>query len=389
MMKGKNSRVKTIKAEKRTSVLCLIGTRPEAVKMAPVVKELKKQEDIFKTIVCATGQHQTMAEQVFRIFNIQPDADLNVMKPDQALSALTADLITALDRLILQEKPDWVLAQGDTTSVLAGAITAFYHHIPFGHVEAGLRTEDIRRPFPEEMNRRLADRAADLLFAPTEGNKNNLLKEGSPEKTIRVTGNTVVDALHILQKEPFDWNKSPLAGLPSERRLILVTVHRRESFGPPLKEICLAVRELARIFGPEGFHVVLPAHLNPRVRRTVKEILSGKSHISLLDPLDPLSFINLMKRSPLILTDSGGIQEEAPSLGAYVLVLRDTTERPEGIQEGTAALVGRNKDRIIHEASLFLESLSEKPRNVLPRKNPFGDGKSAPRIVAALRNGSA
>ncbi len=280
-------------------------------------------------------------------------------------------------------RPDWVLAQGDTTTVLAAGLATSYHRIQFGHVEAGLRTGDHDRPFPEEINRSLADRLADLLFAPTEWSRQTLRGEGIPDDRIVVTGNTVVDALLEVADLPYDWSAGPLAALPSGRRFVLITAHRRESFGGPFREICAALRELAETFRDERYHFVYPVHLNPNVRRPAHEILRGLPNLSLVEPLDYLSLINLLKRSALILTDSGGLQEEAPGLQVPVLVLRDTTERPEGVALGAARLVGTRCARIVAEASRYLRD----PSALAPLAkgvNPYGDGQAAERIVAAL-----
>jgi UDP-N-acetylglucosamine 2-epimerase (non-hydrolysing) len=317
-------------------VVCVIGTRPEAIKMAPVIKELARHPDKFRPVVCATGQHREMLDQVLDLFRIAPDFDLKLMKPDQSLASLTAALFTGLDRVVGEVRPDWVLAQGDTTTVMASAIVAHYHRRNFGHVEAGLRTGDKYRPFPEEINRRLADVVADAHFAPTERARRALLSEGIPDRRIHVTGNTVVDAVLEITTRPYDWRSGPLADLPRDRRLVLITAHRRESFGGPFQEICLAIRDLARAFDSEGVQFVYPVHLNPNVRQPVGDILSRVPNVHLLAPVDYLALVHLMRRSELILTDSGGIQEEAPGLGVPVLVMRETTERPEGIEAGVA-----------------------------------------------------
>jgi UDP-N-acetylglucosamine 2-epimerase len=351
--------------------------------MAPVIKELNRFPDQIRSLVCVTGQHREMLDQVLNIFEISPDYDLAVMQPNQSLSALTADLFGELAPLIEQEKPDWILAQGDTTTVLVTALTAYYHRVSFGHIEAGLRTGDRYNPFPEEMNRHIADSLADYLFAPTERSRQALLREGISEERIFVTGNTVIDALLSTTRRHYDWSNGPLVNVPREKRLVLVTAHRRESFGKPLREICLAIRDLAREFGSSGVHFVYPVHLNPRVQEPVVNILGKTPHISLLDPLDYLSLVHLMKESTLILTDSGGIQEEAPSLGVPVLVLRDKTERPEGIEAGVARLVGRKRQSIIEETRRLLQD-SNAYATMAQQANPYGDGYAATRVVAHL-----
>jgi UDP-N-acetylglucosamine 2-epimerase (non-hydrolysing) len=282
-----------------------------------------------------------------------------------------------------QVKPDWILAQGDTTTVLVAALVSYYHKIPFGHVEAGLRTGDKFRPFPEETNRLIADHLADALFAPTERNKRNLVREGVPNSKILVTGNTVIDALMKSSSLPYDWAKGPLADLPKGRKIVLVTAHRRESFGKPLREICLAIKELSEQVGPSLVQFVYPVHLNPNVREPVREILGDLSNVSLIEPLDYLSMVNLMKRSTLILTDSGGIQEEAPSFGVPVLVMRAATERPEALEAGVARLVGTDRQRIVEETGRLLRDPSEYAA-MATGNNPFGDGKAASRIVSHL-----
>src|SRR5487761_2761449 len=328
-------------------VLSVFGTRPEAVKMAPVVGALALHPDRVRSVVVVTAQHRRMLDQVLDEFRIRPDFDLDVMRPDQSLAGLTAALFTGLDRVLAEVRPDWVLAQGDTTSAFAASMTAYYHGVRFGHVEAGLRTGDKRRPFPEEINRRIADLVADAHFAPTERARQALLREGCPAATILVTGNTGIDALLDVAARPYDWSAGPLAILPPDRPLVLITAHRRESFGAAFRDLCLALRDLAARFEPEGVQFIYPVHLNPNVRQPVGEILTGLPNVHLLEPLDYRDLVHLMKRSTLILTDSGGVQEEAPSFGVPVLVLRETTERPEGVEAGLAHLVGTRRARIV------------------------------------------
>ena len=365
------------------TVLSIIGTRPEAIKMAPVVRELQRHPDRVRSVVCATGQHRQMLDQVLDLFQIRPEFDLDLMQPNQSLSALTAALLKGLDGVIDEVHPDWVLAQGDTTTVMVAAIVAYYHNVRFGHVEAGLRTGDKRRPFPEEINRRLADVVSDAFFAPTERARQALLREGTNDAEIHVTGNTVIDALLDVAARPYNWSAGPLAALPQGKRLVLITAHRRESFGQPFRDLCHAIRTLAADFAAEGVHFVYPVHLNPNVRAPVNEILAGIGNISLIEPLDYLSLVHLMKRATLILTDSGGIQEEAPSLGVPVLVMRDTTERPEGVEAGVVRLVGTQPDRIIGEARRLLRDPLAHAA-MAGRANPYGDGKAAERIVSVL-----
>ena len=361
------------------TVLSVLGTRPEAIKMAPVVKELEKHPGI-RNVVCSVGQHRQMLDQVLDLFAIRPDYELNLMQPDQTLSQLTAHLFVALDDVITTLKPDWILAQGDTTTAFVAAMQAFYHRIPFGHVEAGLRTGDKYRPFPEEINRRIADMLADLHFAPTETARRALLAEGYPEANIYVTGNTIIDAFNEMAVRDYNWDSGPLAQIPTNKRLVLITAHRRESFGGPFRELCLAIRDLAVQFANDGVHFVYPVHLNPNVRQPVNDILSGLPGVSLLEPLDYLSLVQLMKRSVLVLTDSGGIQEEAPGLQVPVLVMRDRTERPEGLQTGLVRLVGTKRSRIVAES---VEMLNGRPP-IDGGPNPYGDGKAAIRIVKIL-----
>jgi len=360
-----------------------MGTRPEVIKMAPVVRELSNHSDTVKSVVCVTGQHRELLDQGLSIFRIQPDFDLHVMEHDQTLSQLTISLFEGLDPIVEAVKPGWIIAQGDTTTVLVAALVCYYHKIAFGHVEAGLRTNDKFQPFPEEINRRIADHAADALFAPTERNRQQLLREGIRDQGILVTGNTVIDALLEASQWNYDWSTGPLSALPKDRRLILITAHRRESFGQPIREICAAIRDLALRFGPEGFEFVYPVHLNPNIRQPVEEILSRIPHVNLIPPLDYLSTVHLMKKSTLILTDSGGIQEEAPSLGVPVLVMRETTERPEAIDAGVAKLVGTSRQRIFDEATHLLRNPSDYSA-MATKKNPYGDGKAAQKIVSFL-----
>jgi UDP-N-acetylglucosamine 2-epimerase len=368
--------------------LSIIGTRPEAIKMAPVLNELRRYPDLLRSVVCVTGQHRLLLDQVLTLFAIKPDFDLNVMQPDQALSQLTADLLTGLDNVVKAANPDWILAQGDTTTALAAALVAHYRRRKFAHVEAGLRSGDKLQPFPEEVNRRLADALADLLFAPTERARQALLREGIRSEDIYVTGNTVVDALQSVLPMMADEVSRPLAALPRDRRLVLVTAHRRESLGDTLRQICLAVRDLAVMFDSERVQFVYPVHPNPNVRRPVSEILSDLPNVSVIEPLDYLSMISLMKRCSLILTDSGGIQEEAPSLGIPVLVMREVTDRPEGLEAGVARLIGTGRSHIVEEAARLLRD-SDALTALTPRANPYGDGKAASRIVSVLIERSA
>ena len=366
-------------------VLSIFGTRPEAIKMAPVVKALE-QNPAIDSRICVTAQHREMLDQVLELFNLLPDVDLDIMKPDQSLAALTANLFTHLDPVLVEEKPDWVLVQGDTTTVMAASLSAFYRGIRVGHVEAGLRTGDKYHPFPEEINRQITSVIADLHFAPTDFARANLLHEGIPDGRIRVTGNTVIDALNHIIDTPMpaqveQWLQ--LWGIEkNHRRLVLVTAHRRENFGLPIRQICQALRVLSERFGSE-VQFVYPVHLNPNIQQPVHEILAGLENVHLVDPLDYLSLIHLMKSATLVLTDSGGIQEEASGLGKPTLVLREVTERPEGLQAGVLKLVGADPEKIINETTRLLEDEAAYAR-MAQATNIFGDGKAAGRIVDAL-----
>ena len=360
-------------------VLSVVGTRPEAVKMAPVILRLRETPGV-ESVVCVTAQHREMLDQVFSLFDILPEIDLNLMRPGQTLAGISAAIFTHLDPVLNEVRPDWVLAQGDTTTVMATALLSYYHRIRFGHVEAGLRTGDKWQPFPEEINRRIAGVVADLHFAPTAWARENLLREDVPDETIRVTGNPVIDALQWVAERPFAWDASPLAALPADKRLVLVTAHRRENFGQPLENICAALKALA---ARGDVHLVYPVHLNPRVQEPVYRLLEGVPNITLLPPLDYLPLVHLLKRSVLVLTDSGGLQEEAPGLGVPVLVLREVTERPEGVRAGTVKLVGTDTARIVAEASRLLDD-PKAHAAMAQAVNPYGDGRAAERIVAAL-----
>jgi UDP-N-acetylglucosamine 2-epimerase len=364
------------------TVLSVIGTRPEGIKMAPVVQALGRRSEQIHSIVCSTGQHREMLEQTLALFAITPDYDLRLMQQNQGLADLTARLIVALDRLLANARPDCVLAQGDTTTVLATSLVSFYRGVPFGHVEAGLRTGDRRRPFPEEINRRIADVVADLYFAPTRRAHDALVAEGVNNRDIYVTGNTVIDALLEVADRPFDSSGGPLGALPPEKRVVLITAHRRESFGEQFRKLCLAIRDLS-LLHRETTQFVYPVHLNPNVRRPVHEILGGLKNVTLLEPLDYASLVHVMKRSTLILTDSGGIQEEAPSLGVPVLVMRETTERPEGVDAGVVRLVGTARATIVQEAQRLLTDPVAHSA-MAKAANPYGDGHAAERIVSAI-----
>ncbi len=363
-------------------VLSVFGTRPEAIKMAPVVKELKKYPDQIISRVCVTAQHREMLDQILHLFDIKPDHDLNLMRPHQTLAQITAKVLTELTPVIETEQPDWLLVQGDTTTVMAASIAAFYQGVKVGHVEAGLRTGDKHQPFPEEINRRIAGVVADLHFAPTDWARENLLKEGVPPKHVITTGNTVIDALQTVANKPYNPANDPLAAVPWKKRIIMITAHRRENFGQPLDNICAALKEIAQRYQDE-IHIVYPVHLNPNVQKPVHKHLGNIPNITLLPPLDYQPLVHLMKHCTLALTDSGGIQEEAPGLGKPVLVLRNKTERPEGVKAGTVKLVGTNKDNIIEETVRLLDD-SVAYASMAQAVNPYGDGQAAGRIVEAL-----
>jgi UDP-N-acetylglucosamine 2-epimerase (non-hydrolysing) len=368
-------------------VLVIFGTRPEAVKMAPVVQKLKATSGVV-TRVCVTAQHREMLDQVLTLFQIQPDIDLDLMRPNQTLANLTAQILDRLDPILAAEKPDWILVQGDTTTVMTSALTAFYRGIKVGHVEAGLRTGDKHQPFPEEINRRLAGVMADLHFAPTALNRENLLREGIADQQIVVTGNTVIDALHQISEQPrpeivTTWFKKWGLGT-SDKRLVVVTAHRRENFGKPIEDICRALDLLAKKYR-DSVQFVYPVHLNPQIQEPVNRILGGNQHITLLPPVDYLPMIHLIKEAVVVLTDSGGIQEEATGLGKPTLVLREKTERPEGINAGVLKLVGTNTQTILDETSRLLDD-PVAWASMAHAENPFGDGHAAERIIQALLN---
>jgi len=379
-------------------VMLVFGTRPEAIKMAPLVKEFQKYPKKFKTIVCVTGQHREMLDQVLRIFEITPDYDLNIMKQGQDLYDVTARVLLGMRDVLKEAQPDVVLVHGDTTTSTAAALAAFYQQIPVGHVEAGLRTHNIYSPWPEEMNRQITGRIATYHFAPTPLSKQNLLSEGVSETNITVTGNTVIDALymvvdkikkdqsldseleHLLRQAGYDTNR-----LTDERKMVLITGHRRENFGEGFIKMCTAIKDLTQKYPDVDF--VYPMHLNPNVRKPIHEVfgedLSNLGNMFFIEPLEYLSFVYLMEKSTIVLTDSGGIQEEAPGLGKPVLVMRDTTERPEALEAGTVKLVGTDYDKIINEVSALVDNQAyyEKMSKAV---NPYGDGKACDRIINIL-----
>jgi UDP-N-acetylglucosamine 2-epimerase (non-hydrolysing) len=364
-------------------ILSVFGTRPEAVKMAPIVRLLRTTAGI-ESRVCVTAQHRQMLDQVLNLFEIKTDYDLDLMRENQSLALLSAAIFTNLDPVFTDFKPDWVLAQGDTTTVAIASLLAYYHRIKFGHVEAGLRTHDKWQPFPEEINRRVAGVTADMHFAPTDWSKQNLLNEGIDESIVKVTGNTVIDALQYVSKqaEPQEITELVTSRLAT-KRLILVTAHRRENFGKPLEDVCHALIELAKRGDVE---IVYPVHLNPNVQEPVNRLLKNVEHITLLPPLDYLPLVHLMKHASLILTDSGGIQEEAPAFGIPTLVLRDVTERPEGVAAGTLKLVGTETSHVVKEAKRLLDDPSAYAE-MAKANNPYGDGHAAEKIIQALLNG--
>ncbi|MCI9312297.1 MAG: UDP-N-acetylglucosamine 2-epimerase (non-hydrolyzing) [Erysipelotrichaceae bacterium] len=358
-------------------VMCIFGTRPEAIKMAPLVKELQRREKI-KTIVCVTAQHRQMLDQVLQTFQIVPDYDLDIMKKGQTLTQITSRVLTGLESVMQTEKPDLVLVHGDTSTTYAGALAAYYNHIPIGHVEAGLRTYDKYSPFPEEMNRQMVGVLADLHFAPTKISESNLLKEGKSEKHVYVTGNTAIDALKTTVRK--DYNH-PLLSWANQGRLILLTAHRRENLGDPMRQMFRAIKRIVDEY--EDIKVVYPIHMNPIVRELANEIFENHTRIRMIEPLEVFDFHNFIARSYLILTDSGGIQEEAPSLGKPVLVLRDTTERPEGIEAGTLKLAGTKEETIYSMIKELLDD-SNLYNQMAHAVNPYGDGHASERIADVI-----
>lgn len=364
----------------KKKVLSIFGTRPEAIKMAPVVKELEQRSDEIDSVVCVTAQHRGMLDQVLEAFKIKPDYDLDLMKQGQTLTHITAEVLKGIEQVIIKEKPDLVLVHGDTTTAMAAALAAFYQMVRVGHVEAGLRTFDKYSPFPEEMNRQIIDRIADYLFAPTETSKENLTNCLNKDQKIIVTGNTAIDALKTTVSEQYDNDVFRWVG---DSRLILVTAHRRENLGEPMRRIFVAIRRIVDEY--EDVKVVYPVHMNPKVQEVAKEVLGNNDKIRLIEPLDVLDFHNFMERAYFIMSDSGGVQEEAPSLGKPVLVLRDTTERPEGIEAGTLKLVGTETEDVYREAKVLLSDRDEYER-MSAAKNPYGDGFASKRIVDVIVN---
>lgn len=362
----------------KIKVMSIFGTRPEAIKMAPLVKELERRKEI-ESIVCVTAQHRQMLDQVLETFNIKPDYDLNIMKQGQSLSEITSRALTGLESVIKDVKPDIVLVHGDTTTTFAGALAAFYNQVAIGHVEAGLRTYDKYSPFPEEMNRQMVDCMTDLYFAPTNISKENLLKEDIKEEKIFVTGNTAIDAMSTTVKN--DYTHPELEWIKPNEKMILLTAHRRENLGEPMRHIFRAIRRIVDEF--DNVKVIYPIHLNPLVRSVANEVFAGCDKVKLIEPLEVFDFHNFQNKSYIILTDSGGIQEEAPSLGKPVLVLRDTTERPEGISAGTLKLVGTDEETIYNETKKLLTDNKEYEK-MSHASNPYGDGHASERIVDAI-----
>ena len=359
-------------------VMSIFGTRPEAIKMAPLVKELESREEI-ESIVCVTAQHREMLDQVLETFKITPDYDLNIMKQGQTLGDVTTRALNGLEGVIKEVKPDIVLVHGDTTTTFAGALAAFYNQVAIGHVEAGLRTNDKYSPFPEEMNRQMVDCMTDMYFAPTEISKENLLKENKDESKIYVTGNTAIDAMSTTVDD--NYHHPELEWIKDDERMILLTAHRRENLGEPMRHIFRAIRRI--VDECPDVKVIYPIHMNPKVREVANEVFDGCDKVKLIEPLEVFDFHNFQNKSYIILTDSGGIQEEAPSLGKPVLVLRDTTERPEGIAAGTLKLVGTDEDVIYEETKKLLTDKCEYDK-MSKASNPYGDGHASERIVDAI-----
>ena len=365
---------------KKLKVMVVFGTRPEAIKMAPLVLELQKHSDSIETITVVTAQHRQMLDQVLETFSIEPHYDLDIMGKNQSLLDITGKILEKFDPVVKQELPDIILVHGDTTTTFAASLVAFYNQVRIGHVEAGLRTFDKYSPFPEEMNRQMTDSLADLYFAPTSESKENLLKENHPESAIVITGNTAIDALKLTVQS--DYYHDVLDQLDPDKKLVLVTMHRRENQGQPMRNVFTALREMVDLH--QEIEVVYPVHLSPAVQEAANDILAGHNRIHLIEPLDVLDFHNLASRSYFIMTDSGGVQEEAPSLGKPVLVLRDTTERPEGVRAGTLKLVGTDPVRV-KEAMAALLTDETLYRQMSQAPNPYGDGRASERIVQSIQ----
>jgi UDP-N-acetylglucosamine 2-epimerase (non-hydrolysing) len=365
-------------------IAVIFGTRPDTIKLAPVILALQKESKLFKVVCIATAQHRKMLDQVLDVFKIKPDYDLNVMKQNQSLAELTKNTIQALDEVLVKEQPDMVLVQGDTSTTFVGSLAAFYRKIPVGHVEAGLRTYDMMNPFPEEANRKLTGVLAELHFPPTETAKKALLREHVAKEKIFTTGNTVIDALKIAVKKNYTFSVPAVNEIIAQKKkIVLLTMHRRENWGEPMKHACNAVKKLAVLYPDINF--VFPVHLNPIVRDVVFPALGGIPNVKLIDPLDYLDFVNLIARSYLIITDSGGVQEEAPSLGKPVLVLRKVTERPEAVKFGTVKLVGEDEKKILYWAKRLLNNKTEY-KKMASAVNPYGDGLSSKRTVQIIKN---
>ncbi|WP_459769432.1 non-hydrolyzing UDP-N-acetylglucosamine 2-epimerase [Alkalibacterium sp. s-m-28] len=368
---------------KKKKIAIVFGTRPEAIKMAPVILELSKNQDIFDTTVIVTAQHREMLDQVLKVFKITPDYDLNIMKRNQTLSNITSDVLQGIEKVLLREKPDMVLVHGDTTTSFASALAAYYQQIPIGHVEAGLRTYDKYFPFPEEANRQLIDNLSELFFVPTEATKNNLLNEGVSEEKITVTGNTVIDAIHYTKESKSEHPILKIMDESPDTKWILLTMHRRENHGIPMNNVFKALKKLVE--SREDVSLVMPVHMSPIVRQSVSNLLSGHERIHLVDPLEVDVFHKLINRAYLVMTDSGGLQEEAPALDVPVLVLRDKTERPEGLEAGTLRIVGTDEEKVSQELNDLLsnEKLYIKMSKAI---NPYGDGLASGRIVNEIIN---
>ncbi|MFA6170467.1 MAG: UDP-N-acetylglucosamine 2-epimerase (non-hydrolyzing) [Candidatus Margulisiibacteriota bacterium] len=365
----------------KKKVMFVFGTRPEAIKMAPVIKECGKYQDFLEILVVVTGQHRQMLDQVLRLFEIDPDYDLGIMEANQTLTSIVTKTLKGTEEIILNERPDLILVQGDTSTAFAAGLSAFYYKVPLGHIEAGLRTFDKWQPYPEEINRKLLTSLADLHFPPTKSAMDNLLREQVPREEISLTGNTVIDALLEVAKRDFNLASIGIRLTPG-KKIVLVTTHRRENWGAPLRGICTAIKIIAERFH-EQVEIVLPVHKNPTVSNVVNEILGKVSNVLLTEPLDYEPFIHLLKASYLVLTDSGGVQEEAPSLGKPVLVMRDKTERPEAVLAGTVKLVGADTDMIVAEASKLLGDEAEYAK-MSQAANPYGDGRASSRIIYSI-----